>query len=78
MLRDGNHLKTLNYQAECLVTGVLFEDDTFGPELNEEWKRPHDICENPCLFDKGSSRFDVVQVSSPKSMRGINNCINLG
>ena len=54
------------YQAECLETGSLFEDDTFGPEYNEEWKRPQDICDDPCLFDEGSSRFDVVQVSPMK------------
>ena len=54
---------TFTLQAECLETGSLFEDDTFGPEYNEEWKRPQDICDDPCLFDEGSSRFDVVQVS---------------
>ena len=50
-------------QAECLEIDCLFEDDTFGPEYNEEWKRPQEICDDPCLFDEGSSRFDVVQVS---------------
>ena len=53
-------------QAECLETDCLFEDDTFGPEYNEEWKRPQNICDDPCLFDEGSSRFDVVQVSPVK------------
>ena len=56
-------MQSLAPQAECLETGSLFEDDTFGPEYNEEWRRPQDICDDLCLFEEGSSRFDVVQVS---------------
>ena len=68
------HLSLISQcQAQCLENGSLYEDDTFGPEYNEEWRRPQDICDDPCLFDEGSSRFDVVQVSlvlnfPPKNM----------
>jgi len=55
----GQDYSTL--KAQCLENAFLYDDDTFGPEYNEEWRRPRDICDDPCLFDEGSSRSDVVQ-----------------
>ncbi|GJQ77204.1 hypothetical protein Trydic_g14875 [Trypoxylus dichotomus] len=57
---------------ELLESGNLFEDPDFPPtdsslyysqraDRRFEWKRPHEICENPQLFVEGYSRFDVQQ-----------------
>ncbi|XP_039249670.1 calpain-9-like isoform X2 [Styela clava] len=59
-------------RQECLDKGVLFEDPEFPanddalffsqrPRVKFEWKRPHDICDDPKLFVGGASRFDIKQ-----------------
>ncbi|XP_076262773.1 calpain-A-like isoform X1 [Rhynchophorus ferrugineus] len=57
---------------EHVQSGSLFEDPEFPatdsslffshrPDRNYEWKRPHEICDNPQFFVEGYSRFDVQQ-----------------
>ncbi|XP_060520603.1 calpain-A-like isoform X2 [Cylas formicarius] len=57
---------------ECLDQGTLFEDPEFPatdtslffsqrPDRYYEWKRPHEICDDPQFFVEGYSRFDVQQ-----------------
>ncbi|ERL84616.1 hypothetical protein D910_02044, partial [Dendroctonus ponderosae] len=57
---------------ENLERGTLFEDPEFPatdsslffsqrPDRYYEWKRPHEICDNPQFFVEGYSRFDVQQ-----------------
>ncbi|XP_071050221.1 calpain-A-like isoform X2 [Onthophagus taurus] len=57
---------------ECLDNGTLFEDPDFPPTDSSlfysrrpdryyEWKRPHEISDNPQFFVEGYSRFDVQQ-----------------
>ncbi|CAL4066487.1 unnamed protein product, partial [Meganyctiphanes norvegica] len=56
----------------CLEQGGLYEDPEFPPNAfsinfngvtkrNYEWKRPHEICQDPHLFVEGASRFDIQQ-----------------
>lgn len=56
----------------CQEQGCLFEDPEFeatdysiffskSPPRPFEWKRPHEICENPEFISSGTSRFDVQQ-----------------
>ncbi|GFO35614.1 calpain-a, partial [Plakobranchus ocellatus] len=56
----------------CLEQGIQFEDPEFPavdtsiffsskPPRPFEWKRPHEICENPEWISDGASRFDVRQ-----------------
>ncbi|CAG9763963.1 unnamed protein product [Ceutorhynchus assimilis] len=55
-----------------LENGTMFEDPEFPaddrslffsqrPDRYYEWKRPHEICDNPQFFVEGYSRFDVQQ-----------------
>nr|CAB3227563.1 calpain-1 catalytic subunit-like [Phallusia mammillata] len=57
---------------ECLRKGIKFEDPEFPaddqalfysqrPRMNFQWKRPHEISDNPQLFVGGASRFDIMQ-----------------
>ncbi|XP_022240877.1 calpain-B-like isoform X3 [Limulus polyphemus] len=57
---------------KCLREGRLFEDPEFPatdisifysrtPPRPFEWKRPHELAEDPVLFHEGATRFDVVQ-----------------
>ncbi|CAG5125959.1 unnamed protein product [Candidula unifasciata] len=59
-------------KAKCLEEGVNFEDPEFEAEDSSiffssapprpfEWKRPHEICDNPEWITSGASRFDVRQ-----------------
>uniref|UniRef100_A0A2C9KC99 Calpain-B n=1 Tax=Biomphalaria glabrata TaxID=6526 RepID=A0A2C9KC99_BIOGL len=59
-------------RAQCLREGILFEDPEFpcvdssiffsrSPPRPFEWKRPHEICDNPQWISQGASRFDVRQ-----------------
>uniref|UniRef100_A0A8C9W9F7 Calpain 8 n=1 Tax=Scleropages formosus TaxID=113540 RepID=A0A8C9W9F7_SCLFO len=64
-------------QDDCLQKGRLFEDDTFpagssslgfnilGPNSSETqgvvWKRPKELCKNPCFIDNGATRTDICQ-----------------
>ncbi|XP_033115792.1 calpain-B-like isoform X2 [Anneissia japonica] len=59
-------------KKECLRSGKLFEDDEFPaieknlffsqrPPRPFEWKRPHEIVDNPAFFVGGASRFDIEQ-----------------
>uniref|UniRef100_A0A8D0CI18 Calpain 8 n=1 Tax=Scleropages formosus TaxID=113540 RepID=A0A8D0CI18_SCLFO len=70
--QDYSTLKT-----QCLQKGRLFEDDTFpagssslgfnilGPNSSETqgvvWKRPKELCKNPCFIDNGATRTDICQ-----------------
>ncbi|XP_049818414.1 calpain-A-like isoform X3 [Aethina tumida] len=62
----------LEIRDRCLENGELFEDPEFPcedsslyfskrPDRYFEWKRPHEIVDNPQLFVEGYSRFDVQQ-----------------
>ncbi|XP_066260252.1 calpain-A-like isoform X3 [Euwallacea similis] len=57
---------------EHVENGTLFEDPDFPatdsslyfsqrPDRHYEWKRPHELCDNPQFFVEGYSRFDVQQ-----------------
>ncbi|XP_066148437.1 calpain-A isoform X2 [Euwallacea fornicatus] len=57
---------------EQIENGALFEDPDFPatdsslyfsqrPDRHYEWKRPHELCDNPQFFVEGYSRFDVQQ-----------------
>ncbi|BFZ11476.1 hypothetical protein BsWGS_14514 [Bradybaena similaris] len=59
-------------RAKCLADGTMFEDPEFEaldssvffskkPPRPFEWKRPHEICNNPEWITAGASRFDVRQ-----------------
>ncbi|XP_062596938.1 calpain-B-like isoform X8 [Saccostrea cucullata] len=59
-------------KKKCLEEGCLFEDPEFEAEDSSiffsrapprpfEWKRPHEICDNPVFISDGASRFDVQQ-----------------
>ncbi|XP_056021311.1 calpain-B-like isoform X6 [Ostrea edulis] len=59
-------------KKKCLEEGILFEDPEFEAEDSSiffsrapprpfEWKRPHEICDNPVFIADGASRFDVQQ-----------------
>ncbi|KAG1685298.1 Calpain-A [Nymphon striatum] len=59
-------------KAQCLKSGTLFTDTEFlandlsifysrKPPKPFEWKRPHDIIEDPRFFVEGVSRFDIQQ-----------------
>ncbi|CAL4093263.1 unnamed protein product, partial [Meganyctiphanes norvegica] len=59
-------------RQQCMDDGVLFEDADFpaldssiffsrSPPKPFEWKRPHEITDDPKLFIEGASRFDVKQ-----------------
>jgi len=61
-------------RAHCKETNTLFEDPDFGavdssiyykrrPTKSFEWKRPHELCDNPQIFVHGASRFDINQGS---------------
>ena len=59
-------------KADNISSGELFQDKRFppvqaslafsSPEMNIEWLRPHQLCEDPQLFVDGANRFDVIQV----------------
>ncbi|CAH1262003.1 CAPN3 [Branchiostoma lanceolatum] len=67
------HQKTYaQIKAECLASGTLWSDPEFPPcdekiffsqkpPKKFEWKRPHEITDNPELFVGGASRFDICQ-----------------
>eukprot|EP00058_Branchiostoma_floridae_P005388 XP_002590876.1 hypothetical protein BRAFLDRAFT_129583 [Branchiostoma floridae] len=67
------HQKTYaQIKAECLANGTLWSDPEFPPcdekiffsqkpPKKFEWKRPHEITDNPELFVGGASRFDICQ-----------------
>nr|XP_022333321.1 calpain-B-like isoform X16 [Crassostrea virginica] len=59
-------------KRRCQEEGCLFEDPEFEAEDSSiffsrapprpfEWKRPHEICDNPVFIADGASRFDVQQ-----------------
>ncbi|XP_056021334.1 calpain-B-like isoform X27 [Ostrea edulis] len=59
-------------REHCLAEEELFEDPEFptedssifysqAPPREFEWKRPHEICDNPVFIADGASRFDVQQ-----------------
>ncbi|XP_064600052.1 calpain-9-like isoform X2 [Liolophura sinensis] len=68
-------LETQSYdqlKEKCQSEGILFEDPEFEaedasiffskrPPRPFEWKRPHEICDNPSFLVGGASRFDVKQ-----------------
>ncbi|CAH0545795.1 unnamed protein product [Brassicogethes aeneus] len=62
----------LQIRDQCLDSGTLYEDPEFlaedsslffskRPDRYYEWKRPHEIVDDPQLFVEGYSRFDVQQ-----------------
>lgn len=59
-------------REQCAAEETLFEDPEFPaedcsiffsrePPRAFEWKRPHEICDNPVFIADGASRFDVQQ-----------------
>ncbi|XP_052700305.1 calpain-B-like isoform X10 [Crassostrea angulata] len=59
-------------REQCAAEETLFEDPEFPAEDSSiffsrepprafEWKRPHEICDNPVFIADGASRFDVQQ-----------------
>uniref|UniRef100_A0A4W3HKS9 Calpain 9 n=2 Tax=Callorhinchus milii TaxID=7868 RepID=A0A4W3HKS9_CALMI len=59
-------------KRRCLDQGVLFEDPEFPaedsslffsqkPQVSFEWKRPHEIVNNPEFITGGASRTDICQ-----------------
>eukprot|EP00105_Crassostrea_gigas_P020939 XP_011439866.1 PREDICTED: calpain-B isoform X15 [Crassostrea gigas] len=59
-------------REQCAAEETLFEDPEFPSEDSSiffsrepprafEWKRPHEICDNPVFIADGASRFDVQQ-----------------
>jgi len=60
-------------KAACLERGELFNDEEFPPDdaslffserqYGIEWKRPHEICDEPSLMEGGADRFDINQVN---------------
>ncbi|XP_041428675.1 calpain-5 isoform X2 [Xenopus laevis] len=75
MSSPEKRLKNQNYlelKKECIRNGKLFEDPEFpasdeslffskAPEFRIEWKRPNELCEDPCLFVDGISSHDLHQ-----------------
>ena len=65
-------------KAACLERGELFNDEEFPPDdaslffserqYGIEWKRPHEICDEPSLMEGGADRFDINQVNKEKKM----------
>lgn len=66
-VQDYNLIK-----RQCLSSGRLFEDPDFlpndsslmfskRPDRRIEWKRPHEIVQDPYFFHEGFSRFDIEQ-----------------
>jgi len=58
-------------KAQCLDSGELFTDPEFPPDGDSiyfsksayglEWRRPHELVEEPHLFVGGGDRFDINQ-----------------
>ncbi|KAJ7403177.1 calpain-3-like [Pitangus sulphuratus] len=57
---------------KCLEKNILYEDPDFPPNdsslfysqkspVKFEWKRPHEICENPRFIIGGANRTDICQ-----------------
>nr|XP_009501780.1 PREDICTED: calpain-3 isoform X4 [Phalacrocorax carbo] len=57
---------------KCLEKNILYEDPDFPPNesslfysqkipIKFEWKRPHEICENPRFIIGGANRTDICQ-----------------
>ncbi|XP_072390847.1 calpain-A-like isoform X2 [Diabrotica undecimpunctata] len=70
--KSGDSQDFYALRDECLANGTLFEDPEFPcndsslffsqrPDRNYEWKRPHEISNDPKFFVEGFSRFDVQQ-----------------
>ncbi|CAG9837674.1 unnamed protein product [Diabrotica balteata] len=70
--KSGDSQDFYTLRDECLANGTLFEDPEFPcndsslffsqrPDRNYEWKRPHEISNDPKFFVEGFSRFDVQQ-----------------
>ncbi|XP_076463680.1 LOW QUALITY PROTEIN: calpain-9-like [Babylonia areolata] len=64
--------KYADIKSKCLEQQILFEDPEFlaeddsiffsrRPPRRFEWKRPHEICDDPQWISEGASRFDVRQ-----------------
>ena len=59
-------------KARCLENGELFVDEEFPPDdgslwfsdkqYGVEWRRPHELVEEPSLMEGGGDRFDINQV----------------
>ena len=59
-------------QRKYQAAGQLFRDKRFppvssslfysSPAPNIEWRRPHQLCEDPRMFVDGVDRFDINQV----------------
>ncbi|XP_038160784.1 calpain-9 [Cyprinodon tularosa] len=67
---DGKSFEQL--RRECLQKGVLFEDPDFpatdaslffsqSVPVQIEWKRPHEICQNPKFIVGDANRTDICQ-----------------
>ena len=71
--QSGKWQLTIAFKAGCLERGELFVDEEFPPDDGSlwfserqygiEWKRPHELVEEPSLMEGGGDRFDVNQVS---------------
>nr|CAH7752575.1 unnamed protein product [Callosobruchus chinensis] len=71
-VKSGEPQDFYKLRDQCLDRGNLFEDPEFPatdsslffsrrPDRYYEWKRPHEIANNPQFFVEGFSRFDVQQ-----------------
>ncbi|XP_057295550.1 calpain-A-like [Hydractinia symbiolongicarpus] len=67
-----NGIETEEIKRSCIQQGKLYEDAEFPPlyssmffshipDMDIEWKRPHELCAEPQMFICGAGRDDVKQ-----------------
>ena len=63
--------KIPSFRSSCLEAGELWTDPEFPPDDGSlffseaqygiEWRRPHELVEEPSLMEGGGDRFDINQ-----------------